>query len=168
MGFSGALLALSAVKGIASIGSGYAQSGEDNYNASLATQQAQLINLQGNIEQGQYARKGGELLSTQTADTAANGLEPTGSAAAVMLNAQTQIHTDAAIAAFNNQMGQNRANSEASLLKQKGRNAIASGYSSAFSDMLTGATQYGMYNSKSSWSLSSGGSFSNTAPFNLS
>ncbi len=141
MGFSGALLALSTVKGITSITQGIVQSKEDKYNASLASDQAQLIGVEGQIEQGQYARKAAQMLSTQTADVGAKGIEPTGSAAAVMLDAQTQIHTDAAIAQFNTQMGINQANSKANLLKQQSKNSMFSGYANAFSDLLTGATE---------------------------
>jgi hypothetical protein len=148
MGFGGALLALSAVKGIASIGQGFAQGAEDKYNASLATQEAQLTQVQGDITQGQYTRQAGQLLSTQTADIAAKGLQPSGSAAAVMLDSQTQIQTDMAIAKFNTQMGVNQSNARATALKQQASQSVYSGFSSAFSDLLTGATQYGMYKNK--------------------
>lgn len=148
MGFVGAMLALSAVKGIASIGSSYAQGAEDKYNSSLFTDQAQLLKVQGDITQGQYTRQAGQLLSTQTADVAAKGLQPTGSAAAVMLDSQTQIHTDMAIAKFNTEMGINQANAKARLLKQQASNDVYSGFSSAFTDLLTGTVQYGQYKNK--------------------
>lgn len=149
MGFSGALLALSAVQGITSIAGGYAQSAETKYNASLATNQAQLIGVQGSIEQGQYARKAGQMLSTQTAGVAAKGFEPTGSAAAVMLDAQTQMHTDAAIAQFNTTMGINQANAKATALQQQASQDVTSGYTNAFSDLLRGGESYMSYNAKS-------------------
>lgn len=148
MGFSGALLALSAVKGIASIGQGYAQSAEDKYNASLYTNQAGLIAVQGDITQGQYTREAGQLLSTQTADVAAKGIGLSGSAAAVMLDTQTQIHTDMAISKFNTSMGISQANAKATALRQQAGQAIFSGYSSAFTDLLSGAVQYGQYKNK--------------------
>lgn len=165
-GFSGAMLAFSAVQGINSIGQGYAQSAEDKYNASLYTNQASALSVSGGIEQGQYTRKAGQMLSTQTSDIAAKGLEPTGSAAAVMLSSQTQIETDAAIAKYNNTMAINQANQKALQLKQQASQDVYSGFSSAFSDMLKGAVAYGAYNTPSnSLTLSSGGGFSNTAPF---
>jgi hypothetical protein len=148
MGFSGVMLALSAVQGVAAIGQGYAKAGEDKANASLYTQQAGLIDVQNSITQGQYTRKAAQVLATSTADVAGKGLEPTGSAAAVMLDTQTQIHTDMAIAQFNNTMAKNQALAKAKLLDQQAGNDIFSGYSSAFSDMLQGAAQYGAYNSK--------------------
>ncbi len=167
MGFSGALLAMSAVQGITSISQGFAQSAQDKANASLFTNQAGLLQVQDNIEQGQFTRKAGQLLSTQTADVAAKGIEPTGSAAAVMLDAQTQIHTDAAIAQFNNTMQINQANDKATQLKQQARNDVFSGFTNAFSDMLTGAAKYGQYNAKPSLNLGSGDSLPNFGPLHI-
>lgn len=155
MGFSAALLTISAAQGISAIGQGYAQSAQAKYNASLATNQAGLLKVQGDITQGQYTRQAGETLSKSTAIAGAAGIEPTGSAAAVMLDAQTQIHTDAAIAAFNNTMGINNANDKATMLKQQAQQDVYSGYSSAFSDVLSGATQAALYNKKS-FNLDSG------------
>ena len=156
MGFSGALLALSAVQGITSIGKGIATSAEDKYNASLATNQAQLTAIQGQITQGQYTQQAGQAAATSTAIAGAKGLEPTGSVAAVMLNTQTQIDTDAAIAQFNTTMGINQANSKATALKQQAGQDMFSGVTSAFSDLLTGATNYATYNSKNALNLSGG------------
>jgi hypothetical protein len=156
MDFSGALLAFQVINGINSIGQGFAQSAEDKYNSSLYTNQADALAVQGSIEQGQYTRKAGQLLSTQTADVAAKGLDPTGSAAAVMLSSQTQIETDAAIAKYNNTMAQNQANQKALQLKQQAGQDIYSGFSSAFSDTLKGVADYGAYNNKQSLNLNGG------------
>lgn len=156
MGYSGAMLALSAVQGISAIGQGYAQSAEDKANASLFNNQAGLLSVQNDITQGQYTRQAGQLMATSTADVAGKGLQPTGSAAAVMLNAQTQIHTDMAIAQFNNTMQINQANAKANLLRQKANQDVFSGYSNAFSDTLKGAESYYAYNKKSSINTNSG------------
>lgn len=146
MGYSGALLALSAVQGISAIGQGYAQSAEDKANASLLNDQSGLLQVQGNITQGQYTREAAKVLSTSTADVAAKGLEPTGSAAAAMLDAQTQIHTDAAIAKFNNTMAINQTDAKSKLLKDQANQAVYSGFSSAFNDVLVGSAKYYQYN----------------------
>lgn len=148
MGAAGAFMALSAVQGITSRGQGYAQSAEDKANASLYSQQAQLEQIQGNIQQGQLATKGGQILSTQTADAAAKGLMPTGSIAAVMLNSQTQIQTDMAISRFNTTMAVNRSNAQANAQVTAGQLDVFSGYSSAFSDLLTGASKAYAYSNK--------------------
>jgi len=148
MGLSGAMLALSAVQGIAAISQGFAQSAETRANASLYNQQAGLIQAQGDITQGQYTRQAGQILSTQTAEVAAKGIEPTGSAAAVMLDSQTQIHTDMAIAKFNNTMSINQSNAQAKALNQQAKAQVFSGFSSAFSDLLTGGADYYGYKNK--------------------
>lgn len=139
------MLALSALQGISAIGKGYAQSAETKYNASLYGLQAQSLQVQGDITQGQFVRKGGELAASQTAGAAAKGLMPTGSYAAAMLDTQTQVETDMAIARYNTQMGINQANQKQKMLKQQAAQEVSSGYSTGFSDMLKGFEQYGMY-----------------------
>lgn len=148
MGFGGALLAMSAVQGIASIGQGYAQGAEDKYNASLASNQAGLLKVQGDITTGQYTRQAGQMLASSTAMVAGKGLEPTGSAAAVMLDSQTQINTDLAITKFNNETNVNYANAQATALQRKAKQSVFSGYSNAFSDTLKGASNYALYSNK--------------------
>jgi len=145
MGFGGAMLALSAVQAITSISAGNAKAAEDKYNATLAGLQGELIGVQGDITQGQYTRKAGQMAATQTAAVAGAGLEPTGSAAAVMLDTQTQIHTDMAIAKFNTEMGQNYTTAQSKAFKRQASEDTFTGYSSAFSDILSGAARYGAY-----------------------
>jgi hypothetical protein len=151
-----ALLGISALQAGSSIAGGYAQSAEDKYNANISSIQAQDLGIQGQITQGQYTRAAGQMLSKQTATSAAMGLEPTGSVAAVMVSSQTQIETDAAIAKFNNSQAINAANAQSTLYKQKAAQDVFSGYSSAFSDMLTGVSNYAMYKQKQSLNLNSG------------
>ena len=148
MGFSGALLAMQAVKGITSIGQGFAQSAEDKYNAQISQNQATAIGIQGQITQGQITRQGGQMMARSNAVAGAAGLEPTGSVAAVELSNQTQIETDKAIAAYNTSMGINSATDRAKQLKQQAANDTFSGFTNAFSDMLTGASNYAMYKNK--------------------
>ena len=156
MGFGGALLAMSAVQGITSISAGYAKGAEDKYNSSIAGLQAQAIGVQGEITQGQYTRKGGQLMSSQTAVVAGAGLEMTGSAAAVMIDSQAQIHTDMAIAKYNTEMGQNYENNKASAFKRQAAMDVSSGYSGAFSEMLSGAEKYAMFGGKKSFNMNGG------------
>ena len=148
MGFSGALLAMQAVKGITSIGQGFAQSAEDKYNAQISQNQANAIGIQGQITQGQLTRQGGQMMAKSNAVAGAAGLEPTGSVAAVELSNQTQIETDKAIAEYNTSMGINSATDRAKQLKQQAANDTFSGFTNAFSDMLTGASNYAMYKNK--------------------
>ena len=148
MGFSGALLAMSAVQGITSIGQGYAQSAEDKYNAQIATNQATAIQTQGQIQQGQLTRQGGKMMSTASAVAGAAGLEPTGSVAAVEVSNQTQIETDKAIAAYNTSMGVYSATDRAKALRQQASQSVESGFTNAFSDVLTGVSNFARYNTK--------------------
>lgn len=148
MGFSGALLAMSAVQGITSIGQGYAQSAEDKFNAQIATNQASALQVQGQIKQGQLTRQGSQMMATSTATAGAAGLENTGSVAAVEVSNQTQIETDKAIAAYNTTMGVNSATDRALALRQQASQSVESGYTNDFSDMLSGTSKYAMYNSK--------------------
>ena len=144
--FGAALLAMSAVQSISQIGQGYAQKSEANYNATIKENQASMIGLQSDIEQGQYQRMKGQYLSKSTAQIGAAGIAPEGSAAAVMLDTQAQIGIDQAIAKFNKTQEQNYALSEASAYKRAGKQAVYSGYSNAFSTMLQGVSNYAMYN----------------------
>jgi hypothetical protein len=157
MGFSGALLAMSAVQGISAIGQGYAQGAEDKYNAQIATNQASAIQVQGQIQQGQLTRQGGQMMARFQAVAGAAGLEPTGSVAAVELNNQTQIETDKAIAQYNTTMGMNSATDRAKMLKQQASQDVTSGYTNAFSDMLKGVLNYAMYNLKAPNSINTSG-----------
>ena len=146
MGLGGAMLALSGVQAIASIGQGYATNQQDKYNAQLYDQQAQTIGIQGSIQQGQITRTAGEAASTATAKAGGAGLQPTGSVAAVILSTQTQYDTDKAIAQYNTTTTENTATQQATQLRNQGNAAVYSGYSSAFSDMLKGTVAYGLYN----------------------
>ncbi len=148
MGFSGALLAMSAVQGITAIGKGFAQGAEDKYNAQIATNQASALQVEGNITQGQITRQGGEMMARSTAVAGAAGLDPTGSVAAVMVNNQTQIETDKAIAAYNTTVGINSATDRAKMFKQQANQDVSSGFTNAFSDMLTGVSNYAKFNLK--------------------
>ncbi|RTK93043.1 hypothetical protein EKI60_06415 [Candidatus Saccharibacteria bacterium] len=171
MGFGGALLALSAVQGISQIGQGYAQKAESNFNATLAEGKANLIGAQSEIEQGQYQRLKGQYLSKSTAAAAGAGIMPSGSAAAVMLDAQTQINIDQAIAKFNREQEQSYTRSQADAYRRQGKQSVYSGYSNAFSTMLSGASNYAMYKGsttkpKTSFDTSAGAKFSNTSIYN--
>jgi len=156
MAFSGLLLAMSAVQAVSQIGQGYAQKAESEYNATLVEGKANLIDVQKDIEYGQYQRLKGQQMSTSMANIAKAGIMPQGSAMAVILNAQTQINIDQAIGQFNLEQQKRYTLAEAEALKRKGKQQAYSGYSSAFSTMLSGASDYAMYNKKTSFDLSAG------------
>ncbi len=152
-----------ASKSVTSIGQGYAAGAQDSYNATIANLKGQALQVQDNITQGQYVRQAGELLSKQTATAGAAGIEPTGSVAAVMLDSQTQINTDMAIAHFNNQLEQNYASSEALQAKMAQKSDVTAGYTNAFSDILQGGEKAALYNSPQGKTLFNTGAGANTA-----
>lgn len=167
MGVAGALFAVTAAQGVSQIAQGYAQNSEANanassvedtgrYNASVLENKADTIDIQSNIEQGQYARMAGEYASKSTAAIAKQGIAPQGSALAVMLNAQTQIGIDQGIAKFNATTSKNytlaqasdaqrTASLQADQLRRGGANAIRAGYTGALSSLMQGASNYAMY-----------------------
>lgn len=145
MGVPAVMMAMAATQAVTSISQGYAQGAEDKYNATIAGLQGQAAAVQGDITQGQLTRKGGMLASSQTAMAGAAGVIPTGSLAAVMLDTQTQINTDMAIAKYNTTMAENYASNQAAMFKRKAVADVTQGYESAFSDMLRGAGNAYMY-----------------------
>jgi len=137
-------LALSAVQGISQIGQGYAQKAEAERNATLIEGKAGLIDIQKGIENEQYFRAKGQVLSTSMARTAAAGLKPTGSVMAVMLDTQKQMSLDQAIGQFNFDMEKRYTLAEAESVRRGGTAAVKAGYGRAFSTMLSSASKYGM------------------------
>ena len=145
MEFGAALLALSAVQSINQIGQGYAQKAEANLNATIIEGKAGLIDVQKDIESRQYDIRKGQVLSESMARTGAAGIKPTGSALTVMLNTQKQMSLDQAIGQFNYEQEKRFTLAEADAMRRSGKAAVSAGWSNAFTTMLTGAAQYGMY-----------------------
>jgi len=145
MSFGGVMLAMSAVQAISQISQGYAKKAEANYNATIYENQANTIQAQSEIEYGQYNRVKGHTLAKSVAAIGASGIGLGGSAMAVMLNAQTQIGIDQAIGQFNYQQEKNLALNKASAVRREGSTAVATGYTNAFSTILSGASNYAMY-----------------------
>jgi hypothetical protein len=147
MGFGGALFALSAVSAVTSISEGYARKAEANFNAAVSESQARMIDVQKEIEYGQYQRQKGKTLAKSMANIAAMGIMPTGSSLAAMLDAQTQIGIDQIIGQVNLEREKNYALSQASSFRRQGKMAVRTGYSNAFASVLQGASSYALYTS---------------------
>jgi len=145
MSFGATMLAMSAVSAVSSISQGYAQKAEANYNATVLDEQANLIQAKKEIEAGQYQRLKGRTLSTSMANTAKMGIMPQGSALAAMINTQTQIEIDQAIGQFNLEQEKLYTQQQASQVRRSGSQAVRTGYSNAFSTMLSGASNYLLY-----------------------
>jgi hypothetical protein len=138
-----AILGLTAFQVASQVGQGYAQQAEAKYNASLLEGKAKLIDVQKEIEFAQYERMKNRMLSTSVANVAAAGLMPTGSAAAAMIDAQTNIGIDQAIGQFNFEQEKRYTLAEAAAIKRKGAQAVIAGYTNAFSTALKGGFMYG-------------------------
>ena len=145
MSFGAALLAMSAVSAIASIGQGYVRKSEANYAATVSEEQAKSIQVAKEIDYGQYQRVKGQYLSKSIASIGASGQGLGGSSLAVMLDAQTQIGIDQAIGQFNYEQQRLYKTNEASAYRRAGRNYVTAGYTDAFSSLLMGASKYGLY-----------------------
>jgi len=167
MGFGGLIFAASAAMAVSQINQGYAQNAEakanasmvedtGRYNAALLENKAKIIDVQSDIEQGQYQRLKGQHMSKSTAIVAKQGGALQGSALAAILNTQRQINIDQSISKFNFEMDKNltmaeaaeqrrSAGAQADALRRGGKAAKRAGYTNAFSSLLQGATTYYMY-----------------------
>lgn len=189
MGFAGALFAVSAAQAVTQIGQGYAQNAEakanasmiedtGRYNASVLEGKANLIDIQSDIEQGQYTRLKGQYASKSIANIAKQGIMLQGSAMAVMVNAQTQIGIDQAIAKFNSTNDKNytiaaaneatrSAGLQADALRRSGRSSVRSGYTGALSSLMQGGVNYLAYKMPRSTTFDYSTKVpSNTSPYN--
>lgn len=153
MSWGGAIFALTALSAVSQISQGYAEKEEAKFNATLVDNKATLIEAQKGVEAGQYERLKASTLSTSMARIAKAGIKPTGSAAAVMLDTQTQINIDKAIGQFNLEQQKQYTMSEAEQIRRKGQQSVYSGYSRGFSTILSGASGYAQYKG---WDLSQG------------
>ncbi len=144
MGFSAALLALSAVSAISQVGQGYAEKAEANLNATLIEGKAGLIDVQKDIEAEQFIRAKGKAMGESMAHIAGAGVMPTGSKLAIMMDVQKNLEMDQAIGQFNFDQEKRYVMAEADAVRRGGKAAVRQGYSRAFSTMLKAGTQYAM------------------------
>lgn len=134
--FTTTMLALSAVQAVSQVSQGYAQKAEANANAALLRGKAGLIDIQKDIENGQYQRLKWQTLSSSMASVAGAGLMASGSAMAVMIDTQTQIGIDQAIGQFNFEQQKQYTLAEAEAMKRQGKAAVSAGWTNAFSTAL--------------------------------
>lgn len=145
MSFGATLFAMAATQAVVQISAGKAQQAEANYNATLLEGKAGLIDIEKGIEYGQYERLKARTTSTSLANIAKAGIMPQGSAMAVMLDTQKQINIDQAIGQFNLEQQKRYTIAEADQVRRAGKQAVYTGYSNAFSTLLSGASNYAMY-----------------------
>ena len=119
------------------IAQGLAANREAKYNASIFGKQAEMITAQQGLEGYQYDRAMAKMSGGLTARVAKAGLMMSGSPMAVMIDNQTQMELDKSIGQYNLEVQKRVALSQAEAYKKKGRNAVISGFSNAFSTLLT-------------------------------
>lgn len=145
MSFGGLMFATAALQAVSQIGQGYAQKEEAKLNATIIEGKAGLIDVKKGIENVQYERMKAQVSGKSMANIAKAGIMPGGSPMAVMLDAQTQIGIDQAIGQFNLEQEKRYTLSQAEQARRQGRQAVYSGYSNAFSTMLSGVSNFAMY-----------------------
>ena len=117
------------------------------YNAQVYGQQADMVAEQKRIQDYQFNRQAARLRGSIIAKTAGKGLMLGGSPLAILVDNESQMQFDKAIADYNLDVNRNYALSGADYYRQSGkiqsRAARFGGYSNAFSTMLnTGVNTY--------------------------
>jgi hypothetical protein len=145
MGMGGAMFAVAGAQAVSQISQGYAQKSENYFNARMLQEKAKLIDVQSNIENGQYERLKGQYYGKSVSNIAKSGVGLQGSSLAVIINAQKNISIDQAIAKFNSTQEKNYTLAQADAQKRAGKQAVYSGYTNALSTMLQGTSKYAQY-----------------------
>ena len=127
-----------ALQAVSSVGQGYAEQSEAEYNAGLINEKVGTIAVQQELSNEQYERMKGRTWGTSMANVAKMGIRPTGSALAVMLSAQKEIATDQLIDRFNLEQEKRYTQAEAEAELRRGGRAVGKGYSNALSTVLKG------------------------------
>jgi hypothetical protein len=115
---------------------------ESEYNASILREKAAMLDVKKDIETAKYTKLRGRAWSTAMANVAAMGIQPSGSAMAVMLRVQKEIAIDEAIARYNIDTEKGYTMAEASAQERAGKRAMNKGYMGAFTSILKGAYVY--------------------------
>lgn len=124
-----------------------------NYNAEIYEQQAGMITEKKRIQDYQFLRDSNRARGSIVAATAGKGLKMGGSPLAILIDNETQMQFDKAIADYNLDVERNYAKSGAINTRQQGaidaRNTRMAGYTNAFSTILNTGAQVGLMNMKS-------------------
>jgi hypothetical protein len=104
-----------------------------------------MFDIKTGIENVQYEQAKRTAYGTSMANIGAMGITPQGSALAVMLHTQKQIMIDQVINKFNNDQNKKFTLAEADAQRRKGKQAVTSGYTNAFSNILSGVSNYALY-----------------------
>jgi hypothetical protein len=149
--FGGAGMASAAVGIAQSIGNamvGYAQGkvakAQADYNATLMRGKAQWIDFQKGVESAKWDRLRNRFISKGMNTIAGQGLRPTGSPMAAMLDSVTQINIDKAISLSNLEQEKLYTTNAAKMYENQGRMALSSARTNAYTEILKGVSNYAM------------------------
>lgn len=122
------------------------------FNAQVYDQQGEMIKEQKKIQDVQYLRQSASARGKIVSQTAGKGLLLSGSPLAILVDTESQMQFDKAIADYNLDINRNYATSAGTYSRQSGaagaRLAAFSGYSNAFSTILNTGANIGMLNLK--------------------
>jgi hypothetical protein len=120
---------------------GQSQKKAADYNASVAEQQAGMIEASGELEAYKIRKQGEQIKGTQRARFAASGVRTTGSAAEVLADTAAMIELDIMTARYNTQVGAMSARSQAAMSRYQGQQYANAGKMSAMTTLIGGAGQ---------------------------
>lgn len=157
MSFGAAFALTSLMSAFSTIYMGKVQSDIAEYNARVIEERQKLIKIKQDIEYAQYERMKSRYISTAMTTVAGRGVKPTGSYMAKAVSSIKNMAIDQAIGQFDYTIQKSDVQSQATAVRNEGKDAKRAGYTRAFSEMLTGAKDYAMYKyGKKSLNLSSG------------
>ena len=143
MGVLGAITAVSGlVSATSSIAGGIAEKNAAERNAKIYDAQAANIQSQKNIVAGQYRNKQAALKGEAVASAAHAGVKVSGSVAQSILQSITQLQIEQSYEQYNLDVQRQKALDEAAFQRQKGRQALMSGFMNAGVTALNSASYY--------------------------
>jgi hypothetical protein len=152
-----ALASMAASAGIGAIGEiqqGYAAKQQAEYNASVAEANAAAARQQAALDESTSRKKSSMLLGTIRARAAANTGDVEGSALDVLADSAAEAELEALVLRYGGEVKARQSESEARLLRQRGKDAVWGGYIGAGTKLLTAAA----YGAKAYGAPSAGGS----------
>jgi hypothetical protein len=155
--FTAATVGLGLAQAGTQVAGGIATNNEAKYNASILNKQADaitaqqgMITAQQGLEAYQYNRAIGQTIGTGTARVAKSGLKMSGSPMAVLIDTQTQMELDKSIGQYkleiqkyNLEANKQYTIAQAEAVKRKGKSALMSGVTNAFSTLLNTGMSFG-------------------------
>ena len=133
---------------VQSIQTGKVAMAQARYNAALLEGKAKWIDFQKEITGRQYDRARNRFISKSINTIAGQGLQASGSPMAVLLDSVTQINIDKAISLSNLEQEKQYTKMEAERQLVEGRMSKSNATTNAFSHVLKGVSDYGLYYNK--------------------